>query len=115
MKTLAELHTTELFNAILNIMLVKDSRLFVDRINLQEERVVVLLHILAYFSCFGVLVVKFISSTSVYQQISYFLLLGRYTYGVTVFLLNDFHNILTVRMPDNLKLSKAMHMACAHL
>ena len=28
-----------------------------------------------------------------------------------VLLLDDFHNIHTVRMPDNLKLSKATHMA----
>lgn len=32
-----------------------------------------------------------------------------------VFLLDDFHNIHTVRMPDNLKLSKATHMASALL
>ena len=32
-----------------------------------------------------------------------------------VFLLGDFHNIETVRMPDELKLSKAMHMASALL
>jgi len=51
MKTLAELHTTELFNATLNIILVEESRLSVDRRNLQEERAVALLHILAYFSC----------------------------------------------------------------
>ena len=32
-----------------------------------------------------------------------------------VLLLDDFHNIQTVRMPDNLKLSKATHMASALL
>ena len=32
-----------------------------------------------------------------------------------VFLLGDFHNIQTVRMPDNFKLSKATHMASALL
>ena len=32
-----------------------------------------------------------------------------------VLLLDDFHNIQTVRIPDNLKLSKAMHMASAIL
>ena len=28
-----------------------------------------------------------------------------------ILLLDDFHNIHTIRMPDNLKLSKATHMA----
>lgn len=30
-----------------------------------------------------------------------------------VFLLDDFHNVHTIRMPNNLKLSKATHMASA--